>query len=116
MHAHAKQVAGAPRILGLTLNRPGSLLLALCSDRVIRLFEVAKQRQPPAALHSADSVRRALAVNWVRGSTQQHELQALQSHHRAEGRQNASGGRPALGMMDIQTSMLSLDHSTTTGQ
>jgi len=35
------QVPGAPRILGLTLNRKGTLLLALCNDRVIRLYEVA---------------------------------------------------------------------------
>ena len=57
---------GAARILGLTLNRPATLLLAVCSDRVVRLFEVAKQRQPPAALHSADAVRRALAISGVR--------------------------------------------------
>lgn len=62
----APQVPGAPRILGLTLNRPGSLLLALCSDRVIRLFEVSKRPQPPAALHSADAVRRALSTLSVR--------------------------------------------------
>lgn len=34
------QVPGAPRILGLTLNRSSTQLLALCTDRVIRLYEV----------------------------------------------------------------------------
>jgi hypothetical protein len=66
VRAPATQVPGTPRILALSLNRPGSLLLAVCSDRVIRLFEVSKQRPPPAALHSADAVRRALASLSVR--------------------------------------------------
>lgn len=61
---------GAPRILGLSLNWPGTLLLALCGDRVIRLYEVAQPTQDgndgPAALHSAEAVRAALAGFRVR--------------------------------------------------
>lgn len=57
---------GLPRVLALSLNRPGSLLLAVCSDRVIRLYEVSKQRAQPAGLHSADAVRRALVSVSVR--------------------------------------------------
>lgn len=39
--AAAAQLPGSVRVTGLKLNRKGSLLLANCHDRVVRMFEVA---------------------------------------------------------------------------
>ncbi len=65
------QVPGAPRILGLRLNAAGSLLLALCNDRVIRLYEVNSARGPAEAREtcSADAVKAKVSSARVRSSS-----------------------------------------------
>ncbi len=39
----ALQIPGAPKVLGMVLNRQGSLLLLNCHDRMVRMFELARR-------------------------------------------------------------------------
>lgn len=59
------------RVAGLQLNRQGSLLLALCADRVVRMFEVQPGGGAAAGeqeAHSAEAVATVLAAAAPAGS------------------------------------------------
>lgn len=53
------QLRGGPKVLGLSLNRKGDRLLALCNDRTIRLLEVlpAAQRRQQQQQEDAEQLQ-----------------------------------------------------------
>ncbi|KAF5841501.1 WD40-repeat-containing domain protein [Dunaliella salina] len=89
------------RYLGLSLNPKGTLLLANCHDRVLRLFEV---HSPPQAHHSLslEEANQALENVNIKGASGHHENMVAQEQAAAAAREGKTSSGPLVEEIDVE--------------